>query len=863
MKKIFWLLCLVPCFGWGQVRDDFSDGNFSSDPTWHGDTARFEVNADKQLHLRSSGSDTSVLMVQGGMFPDTEWNFWLKLSFNTSANNFARVYLASESADPENGNSVFLQAGGSNDSVSVMRKQGNQVQTLYVFRRYATNHSTNTLRIRILCEKQGAWIALIDTTGGYNFLEDGKFNSGDDLPGGWTGLYCRYTSSNATRIWFDDFYAGPLIRDTIPPRITWQKGVSGDQFLIRFSETLLPEDAGNPEHYASRLRGNPVSAQEEPGKPGTVRIVFSEAIAEGVTDTVIVSQIRDVSGNRMEETTLLLFFYNPRSYDVLISEILADPEPPAGLPAGEFAELFNRTPFPLDLNGWTFEYGSSRRLLPEINLPPGGHLILCKDTGFSRYGTICPLFTATSSLSNEGTTMTLRNGSGQIIHTVTYSRDWYRGSFKDEGGWSLEMIDPDNPCGCSGNWGASVAPEGGTPGSRNSVHGKNPDDDPPYVTRVFTEDPSNLLVIFSEPMDSAGVQEKIHYLAEGEAMLPIKEVLHMPPRFDRVRLTLDTMILPGRYYTLRVSAGIRDCAGNPSDPERRVRFGVAGTVETHDVVINEILHDPVTGGARFVEIYNRSEKVVDLKTLALISADSAGPSATSAKPLTGEGFLCFPGDHFVLTNDPEDIKSRYRTPFPDMILNMEGFPSPGTESGYILLVRSSDLAVVDAVAYDAGMHYPLLISADGVSLERTHPDLSSGDRNNWHSAAQTAGYATPGYLNSHSMMSSGEGATVSTYPEIFSPDNDGVDDLLTIVVRETDPGYSLNIRIYDDRGRMVRQLANQVYTGHEGIFFWDGFDSARQKATIGIYILVAEMIWPEGRTKKIRKTTVLGGRLSD
>ena len=98
-------------------------------------------------------------------------------------------------------------------------------------------------------------------------------------------------------------------------------------------------------------------------------------------------------------------------------------------------------------------------------------------------------------------------------------------------------------------------------------------------------------------------------------------------------------------------------------------------------------------------------------------------------------------------------------------------------------------------------------------------------------------------------------------PAVFSPDNDGYQDLLAVIIREKEPDCTVNIEIYDSQGRLVRLLVNNVLTGSEGLFSWDGMTSGRAKAPIGFYVLLVEITRPDGTVKRYKKTAVLAGRL--
>src|ERR1043166_1388013 len=96
MKHILLILLMLPCIAVCQVNDNFSDGDFSNNPSWLGDSSQFIVNSQKSLQLHSSGTDSSYLSTANTQLSETEWDFYVKLSFSPSDNNNARIYLVSD-----------------------------------------------------------------------------------------------------------------------------------------------------------------------------------------------------------------------------------------------------------------------------------------------------------------------------------------------------------------------------------------------------------------------------------------------------------------------------------------------------------------------------------------------------------------------------------------------------------------------------------------------------------------------------------------------------------------------------------------------------------------------------------------------
>jgi hypothetical protein len=862
MKILFFYLFLIlPLIGMTQIMDDFTDGNFTINPSWSGDTNHFEINTNKQLHLSASGADTAKLTTQNSMISNTEWDFWVKLSFNTSANNFARIYLVADNSDLAGSvTGYFLQIGGSNDSIEFIRQNGTVYQTLFVAKNSFTGSTVNMIRIKVIHDAAGKWYLLADNTGNSNFTEEGSSADNSITHTSIFGVFCKFTSSNSTKFYFDDFYVGRVIIDSVAPSISTVSVDSENKLSIKFSEEIDATEGEKTTNYFIPGHGSPLTASRDSTDFGRVCLKFENSFTDGSCDTIQISNIKDIHGNKAAALQHSFCFYSPRSFDIVIDEIMADPTPQTGLPDAEYIELYNRTQFPISLKDWIFESGTTRKILPDVTINPLNFLILTKGTLLSYFAPTVDLFTSSSTLTNDGTTLVLKNSENQVIHSVCYSPEWYKNSLKQNGGWSLEMIDPANPCGCAENWSASESLLGGTPGTINSINRLNPDTIKPRLKRALIENDSLIRVKFSESIDSSSFMEPVQWIVDNETIRVI-ELTRIPPTYDALTLHLSSPVESGVVYTLWFPGGLKDCSGNLLQTDKSVQFAKPDSISNQEIIINEILPDPFPGGERFIELFNRSLKIFDLQQTVLLDSDSSLSEGKGPVSLSEESYLFFPGQYTVLTKDPSDILSRYRAPDADCFIKMTTIPGMTDENGTIILARKNDLEFIDKVTYSKEMNFALLTSPDGVSLERITPAGSSDDKNNWHSAAGSCGYATPGYINSQNMKAGITDNVVDLYPEIFSPDNDGKDDILFIRFRPDRPGYLANVSIYASNGRLVRRLIRNELVPTDGVFPWDGTTEENMKAPAGIYIVRIELFTSDGVVKHFIKTTVLGSRL--
>ena len=548
-----------------------------------------------------------------------------------------------------------------------------------------------------------------------------------------------------------------------------------------------------------------------------------------------------------------------KQFDVVINEIMADPTPVVGLPAFEYIELYNRTAKSVSLNGWKLAIGTRVKAFANCEIEPNSFLIITDTSAvkyFKSYGNVYGF--SSVIINNSGQTIILYDDKARVISSVSFTDDWYCSDYKKEGGWSLELIDPDNPCGGKENWIASKDKSGGTPGTMNSVYSSNPDNSLPELDRASVIDSMTIKLYFSEPLDSCSIKIS-DFIIDNNIGIP-KEIDLISPFYNSVILKLSSAIQKKTIYTVSLTRSVKDCSGNESLAEQKTRFALPEAADKNEVIINEILTNPRDNGAQFVELYNRSQKVIDMKDLMLCTMDTVNNKLMSEKAICADGYLLFPGDYCALSVEPDLVKKQYYTNNPKWFIQMPSFPQFNIDDGIVVISDKAE-NIIDKLVYSPDMQYALLNDTKGVSLERISFEKPTQDKTNWHSASQTSGFATPAYKNSQYAETYISDNTISVSPDIFSPDNDGRDDILTISYNLNQAGNLGNLTIYDPRGRLVKTLVNNQLLGTTGSFYWDGLNDSRDKALIGIYIIYFEIHDMKGKIKHYKKTAVLGGKI--
>jgi hypothetical protein len=289
------------------------------------------------------------------------------------------------------------------------------------------------------------------------------------------------------------------------------------------------------------------------------------------------------------------------------------------------------------------------------------------------------------------------------------------------------------------------------------------------------------------------------------------------------------------------------------------KFGIPQKIDKNDLVINEILFNPVSGGYDFVELYNRTNKILDLKNLKLLEANPADSLVyTDNVIITAESFLVLPDEYVVLSENIQNISDQYFVPHLSNLLQVNGMPNYDDNDGIIELYQT--LLTIDKLSYSHNWHFALLDIEDGVSLERIDYNQATQQESNWHSAAKTVGFATPTYQNSEFIGNSNQDNVITIDPLVFTPDEDGNNDVAGINFKFDQPGYMLSIRIYDANGRLTKSLVNNELVAIEGRYTWDGTNDNREKARIGVYIAHTEIFDLSGKVKHYKSKIILASK---
>ena len=754
------------------------------------------------------------------------WSLDLVMDFNPSSANFTRIYLAADYPVPgQVQNALYLECGGSEDRISLWLMENGATQIVL--------HSTNAL-----LDTASVHIGIrINTTGDSLCLVVDQSSAGRGIQKWCTGnppsigaqyfvVQCVYTRTRARKFYFDALQCSGLPEST-PPQIDTVRTDSLTRVILDFSESMDTLSVW-PDMFAFNNR-----------HPGSIRwnntrqpvLHFSPGFSQGEQGVLTIAGPRDLRGNMLPDTGIALswvYARPPRTGELIITEIMADPSPSYGLPETEYVEVLNRSNHVVATDSLAINnYALSG---PQFLMPGTTMLLLPESVDFPSIDS-APLMRwegKSTLLNNTGDAVIISGPSG-VIDRIDYLSRWHTEPYAQSGGIALVLTDTGLTCRNHGRyWRSSPMPGGGSPGRTDSrsVAWKHPPPKPVIPTwnpweKVWT-------VKFNQPID-----DSLCFLdCNGDT------VLLSPYPWQSHRLPLPSGTTTG-VCLLQAKACNTGEQGAWSVPLATPVFPGKG-----DLVLNEILFDAnIT--AEYVELRNTANISLRLDQVQ-INADGIAPLPAT---VGGEIPVALPNSLILLSNDTMKMPEQYPRMDPNRWLPGFALPALPDNGGTLSLWQRDTL--LDRAPFDAAMHHNTLVRTTGAALERIAP--SNSGRTAWISAAATTNYGTPGSPNSQTPADHHSSAKLHLSTQLITPDLDGYNDFLVISLSMPSPGNALTLSIFNDRGLWIRDLVRNQIAGPDDQFIWHARDASGNRVSSGAYILVTEITDSSGKTSRLRK----------
>ena len=572
--------------------------------------------------------------------------------------------------------------------------------------------SSFAIGVRVVRDNLGNWSLYIDDTGGTNYTLAGTVNDATALLGTHTGFMETYTLSNADNFFYDDIYIGDEIVDLAPPVLVSATAINANLIDVQFDEAVDPVTAEDLNNYDIQPFQSATSATVDGVNPALVHIVLASALTNGLGYTIFTENIEDLAGNISGSQSADFSFLIgevPSVGDVVINEFLCDPSPAVGLRDAEFVEIYNKSTKIFNVQDWKIGDASSDGTIQQDWLLPGDHMVLTSTSNLDSF-VVATQVTSFPSLNNSGDNIVLRTDLGLVLDSITYTDEWYGDENKEDGGYTIERINPDDPCSDFSDWSASNDLLGGTPGLQNSIYDNTPDTDTPGFDQLIALAPNFLEVYFNEGMDSASLANSQVLVAP---ILTIQNTYVQEAHPTMMILEFAPNFQASQTYSIIIQ-NAADCWLNATDLIGQ--FALPENASEGDVAINEIMFNPITGGTDWVEVYNTSNKLIDLYQWELANYDD---DTISNNKIIGEHFLLYPDSYAVISEDSSQIIQQFSQAVLGTFVQSD-LPTYSNDSGTIYLISNNTL--IDYVSYDADWHFALLDDDDGKTQQGAKKD---------------------------------------------------------------------------------------------------------------------------------------------
>jgi hypothetical protein len=579
------------------------------------------------------------------------------------------------------------------------------------------------------------------------------------------------------------------------------------------------------------------------------------------------------------------------------------------LPETEYIEIYNASNSDFHLKDWTFIYDGNSSPLPDTIIESGVYAVLFRagrDIVAESGALLLGYDKFPSALANTGKTVAIKNSKGDVIDEVAYPQATPAKSYEKlpDATWHLST---DTRGGTPGSENSKAAdpnpdPDPPTPPGGTTDYSKPGD----IIINEIRATPVGLIAVpETEYIEIYNTSNSDFHLKDwtfvydgNSSLLPdaiiqsgVYAVLFRAGReivAESSALLLGYDKFPSALANTGKTIAIKNSKGDVIDevaypqatpaksyeklPDASwhlstdTRGGTPGgensfatttpsiddtfVIEPFEIVINEILANPYTGGSEYIELYNKSNKPLKIEGLAIALRNNEGNLRTHY-PLKSVTDTIQPDGYMVLTESRDGVLNFYPQSPPESVVEVN-LPILNNEGSDIVLFRIKDNVVIDEVIYSSGWHNGAIKDKKGVSLERIHPGGASDDRYNWASAVSEVGYGTPGYRNSQNRAE-----TATDKISVSNPEYVHGFDYYEIKYKMDKQGYRCRMEVYSTSGIKVAEILNNQLIAFEGILKWDGKGQNGSKLSSGVYVFYAELYNSDGSRKIFKKAFLI------
>ncbi len=690
--------------------DGFEDGDFSNDPAWGGNTGDFiitDIDDNSLLQLNAEGSGTSYLSTPSENI-DGSWEFYIRLDFAPSGGNRAYIFLTSNTPDlgaSPSGYAIRAGESGSDDLFHLVRfSNGSEDSTL--ISGTTDISSGGEYRVKVTRDSGGNWI--LETGQGYDgkLITEGTGQDNSEVNATHFGILLNYTSTRSDKFYFD-------FKIDLPPFTITGISVNDSEIDLAFNRNYDQSTVQSGDFLIDNGFGSPgfVSFVDEK----TIRLGYGSELPSGKY-TLSLSDIEDENGEIISpDHTEFYVFDTPSNGDVVINEFMYDP--PAGLE--EYVELINSSDKFLNLQNWQIGDDSNIHTITFDTLvfEPASHLVISRDTSslFNIFGSRPYVEATVPFLNNNEDGIRILDDKDMLVDTLFYTSDWGGDDV------ALERRSPEVNSNFRENWSNSPDPLGGTPGEENKLE---PDNTAPEITNLTISSSRTIQLAYDEKVSTSTAEITSNYTIDGITVSTVQQTAG-----DTVEITLSSDLENAVEYNLSIQ-NISDIFGNTiSKADTSITYYKISPVEPGDIAINEFMYDPPENSTEYIEIYNYSDKSLDLD--GWILSDNRDINSL----ISSKQFILPPESYIVVAPDNSLLQE-----FADITLVSMGSSFPALNNGGDqIVIKDSAGVLLDSLEYSSDW------GGEEVALERISTALAGIHQANWGNSPRSIG--TPGSPN--------------------------------------------------------------------------------------------------------------------